>query len=73
MDYPEVACSIHLGLMYGLLAEVDAPLEVDRLDPFVEPALCVASLSRSSVRVGRSNRPRRATAESVQAVSDALA
>ena len=73
MDYPEVACSIHLGLMNGLLAEVDAPLEVDRLDPFVEPALCVASLSRSTVGLGRSNRPRRATAESVQAVSDALA
>ena len=72
-EYPEVACSIHLGLMNGLLAELDAPLEVDRLDPFVEPALCVASLSRSTVVVGRSNNPRSAMGESVQAASDALA
>jgi predicted ArsR family transcriptional regulator len=47
-EHPEVVCSIHLGLMNGLLAELDAPLEVDRLDPFVEPSLCVASLSRST-------------------------
>ena len=72
-EYPEVACSIHLGLMNGLLAELDAPLEVDRLDPFVEPALCVASLSPSTVGVGRSNNPRSAMGESVQAASDALA
>jgi predicted ArsR family transcriptional regulator len=72
-EYPEVVCSIHLGLMNGLLAELDAPLEVDRLDPFVEPALCVASLSRSTVRVGRSNRLRGSTTEPVQAASDALA
>lgn len=70
-EYPEVACSIHLGLMNGLLAELDAPLEVDRLDSLVEPALCVASLSRSTGRVGRSNRPRTAIGESVQAASDA--
>jgi len=48
-------------------------LEVDRLDTFVEPALCVASLSRSTVGVGRSNNPRSAMGESVQAASDALA
>ena len=59
--------------MNGLLVELDAPLEVDRLDPFVEPALCVASLSRSTVGVGRSNNPRSAMGESVQAASDALA
>jgi hypothetical protein len=34
--------------MNGLLAELDAPLEVDRLDPFVEPSHCVASLSRNT-------------------------
>jgi predicted ArsR family transcriptional regulator len=72
-EYPEVACSIHLGLMNGLLAELDAPLEVDRLDPFVEPALCVASFSPSTTRVGKSNRPRGLTTVSVQAASDALA
>ena len=44
-EHPEVVCSIHLGLMNGLLAELDAPLEVERLDPFVEPSQCVASPS----------------------------
>jgi Predicted transcriptional regulator len=67
--HPEVVCSIHLGLMNGLLAELDAPLEVDQLDPFVEPSQCVASLSRSTVRAKRSNRSRRAT-ESALAASD---
>ena len=47
-EHPEVVCAIHLGLMNGLLAELDAPLEVDRLDPFVEPSHCVASLSRGT-------------------------
>jgi predicted ArsR family transcriptional regulator len=41
-----VVCSIHLGLMQGMLAELDAPIDTDRLDPFVEPDLCVARLSR---------------------------
>lgn len=70
-DYQEVVCSIHLGLMNGILAELDAPLEVDRLDPFVEPTLCVASLSRKAAQAGKSKRPRRATTESAQADSDA--
>jgi predicted ArsR family transcriptional regulator len=71
-EHPEVVCSIHLGLMNGLLAELDAPLEVDQLDAFVEPSQCVASLSRSTVRSERSNGPRTATG-SAQAASDALA
>lgn len=50
MDYPEVACSIHLGLMNGLLEELDAPLRVDNLQPFVEPALCTARLAPASTR-----------------------
>jgi predicted ArsR family transcriptional regulator len=68
-EHPEVVCSIHLGLMNGLLAELDAPLEVNQLDPFVEPSQCVASLSRSTVRAEKSNRPRRAT-QSTQADPD---
>lgn len=40
----DVVCSIHLGLMQGLLADLDAPLEAHRLDAFVEPSLCVAHL-----------------------------
>jgi predicted ArsR family transcriptional regulator len=44
-DHREVVCSVHLGLMQGLLAEIDAPIEAERLDPFVEPSLCVAHLA----------------------------
>lgn len=40
----DVVCSIHLGLMQGLLAELGAPVETARLEPFVEPDLCVAHL-----------------------------
>lgn len=40
----DVVCSIHLGLMQGLLAELASPVEVAGLDPFVEPSLCVTHL-----------------------------
>ena len=42
----EVVCSLHLGVMQGVLSEQRAPLEATRLRPFVEPSLCVADLSR---------------------------
>jgi predicted ArsR family transcriptional regulator len=44
-QHRDVVCSVHLGLMRGLLAELDAPLEARRLDPFVEPSLCVTHLA----------------------------
>ncbi len=44
-DHREVVCAIHLGLMQGLLAEIRAPVDADRLEPFVEPNLCIAYLS----------------------------
>ncbi|WP_055482662.1 helix-turn-helix domain-containing protein [Sphaerimonospora mesophila] len=44
-EHQEVVCSIHLGLIQGLLAELGAPVEAERLDPFVEPGLCIAHLS----------------------------
>lgn len=44
-EHREVVCSVHLGLMRGLLAAIDAPIEAERLDPFVEPTLCVAHLA----------------------------
>lgn len=40
-----VVCPMHLGLMQGALQEWGAPVEVDRLEPFVEPDLCLAHLS----------------------------
>lgn len=41
----EVVCALHLGLMRGALAEMDAPVTADRLLPFVEPSLCTAHLA----------------------------
>lgn len=42
--HPEVVCSIHLGLMRGVLGELGAPVTAERLEPFAEPGLCVTHL-----------------------------
>jgi predicted ArsR family transcriptional regulator len=39
-----IVCAIHLGLMRGMMATMDAPVTVERLEPFVEPDLCLAHL-----------------------------
>lgn len=44
--HEQVVCSLHLGLMRGLLEGMDAPLGVSELEPLVEPDLCLAHLSR---------------------------
>jgi predicted ArsR family transcriptional regulator len=41
-----VVCLTHLGLMRGALETWQAPVTVDRLDPFVEPGLCLVHLAR---------------------------
>ncbi len=46
-DRSAVICPIHLGLMQGALATWRAPVTVERLDPFVEPDLCLAHLTSS--------------------------
>jgi predicted ArsR family transcriptional regulator len=56
--HDDIICSIHLGMMQGLLSELDAPLQADRLDPFVEPSLCVARLSTASGAPRRAARSR---------------
>jgi predicted ArsR family transcriptional regulator len=43
--HQDVICSLHLGLMRGALARMRAPITADRLEPFVEPSLCVARLT----------------------------
>jgi predicted ArsR family transcriptional regulator len=42
--HPEIACSVHLGLMRGALEEVGDPVRAERLEPFVTPTLCRAHL-----------------------------
>lgn len=43
-DHRAVVCGVHLGLMRGALRELEAPLDAVRLEPFVEPDLCLAHL-----------------------------
>lgn len=43
-QHRDVVCAVHLGLMRGMLNELDAPIQAEGLDPFVEPSLCVARL-----------------------------
>ncbi|OBJ33281.1 MULTISPECIES: helix-turn-helix transcriptional regulator [Mycolicibacter] len=45
----QVVCPIHLGLMQGALEAWDAPMTVDRLDPFAKPDLCVAHLKSATL------------------------
>jgi predicted ArsR family transcriptional regulator len=55
----EVVCALHLGLMQGALAELRAPVAADRLDPFVEPSLCIAHLDTpQQTKAGARNRTR---------------
>lgn len=55
-QHREVVCSLHLGLMRGVLAEVRAPIAAERLEPFVEPSLCVARLAPAPPAGGRQPR-----------------
>lgn len=43
-EHGDVVCSVHLGLIRGALAEINAPVTATRLEPFVEPSLCRARL-----------------------------
>jgi predicted ArsR family transcriptional regulator len=43
-SHPEIVCTVHRGLISGALAELGSDLEVEELDAFVEPDLCVAKL-----------------------------
>lgn len=41
----DVICPVHLGLMQGALETWNAPFTVNALAPFVEPDLCIATLT----------------------------
>lgn len=43
----DVVCSIHLGLIRGVLEQTQAPVSADTLEPLVEPSRCVAHLTRA--------------------------
>jgi hypothetical protein len=45
--YPRVVCALHAGIIGGALAELGAPVELERLEPWVTPTSCVAWLRPS--------------------------
>ncbi|WP_326545537.1 helix-turn-helix domain-containing protein [Mycolicibacterium sp. ND9-15] len=47
-EHGTMICAVHLGLMQGALDGMRGPVTVDRLDPLVEPDLCVAHLAPAS-------------------------
>ena len=55
-EHRDVVCAVHLGLMRGMLAELDAPVDAKRLDPFAAPNLCVTRLVSRSKVSARSHR-----------------
>lgn len=46
-DQSNIVCSVHAGLLRGMLAELGGGVTLDELRPFVAPSLCVASLESS--------------------------
>ena len=47
---PQVICTLHHGIIDGALDEAGSEQTVERLDPFVEPGLCIARLSSTMDR-----------------------
>lgn len=41
----DVVCSIHLGLIRGILDQTNAPVAAGTLEPLVEPSRCIAHLT----------------------------
>jgi predicted ArsR family transcriptional regulator len=48
--HQDVICPIHLGLIRGALTELRATTRATKLEPFVQPDLCVARLAGSRAR-----------------------
>lgn len=42
--HPEVVCAIHLGILQGAVADLEGHLEIESLNPFVTPDVCLARL-----------------------------
>ena len=47
---PQVICTLHHGIIDGVLDEAGSEERVERLEPFVEPGLCIARLKERSRR-----------------------
>src|SRR4051794_4007238 len=60
MTQPEITCPVHLGLIRVALAEMDAPLELTDLEPFVKPPRASPTCAPSAAS-GTRTRPGPAT------------
>ncbi|MFI9249815.1 helix-turn-helix transcriptional regulator [Streptomyces sp. NPDC053069] len=47
-EHGRLVCPLHLGLMQGALARLDAPLTATGLEPFADPDSCVAHLAATT-------------------------
>ena len=45
VQHPRVVCNLHLGLVGGAFDELRSPVQVEALEPFVEPDRCTARLA----------------------------
>jgi len=52
---PEVVCGAHLGMIQGALAALGAPVSATRLLSFVQPDLCIATLTRTATANARND------------------
>jgi predicted ArsR family transcriptional regulator len=57
LAHPEVICSVHRGLLRGMLTRFGAPAAAARLDPFVEPHVCLISLPTAQPATGAAEEP----------------
>jgi predicted ArsR family transcriptional regulator len=48
--HPDVVCRVHRGLISGAFAELGSGLEVEELEIFPQPDLCVARLTERAAR-----------------------
>lgn len=51
-DFPMI-CDVHGALLRGVLADADQGVEVERIDVWARPGMCVATLSRPDLRPER--------------------
>ena len=49
-SHGKVVCSVHLGLIQGVLEAWEAPVGADRLDEFVAPDLCLLHLKPTATK-----------------------
>jgi predicted ArsR family transcriptional regulator len=49
---PEIVCGVHRGIVSGALAELGSGLDMESLDVFVRPDLCIARLRKRELAEG---------------------